>query len=208
MDVGGRPKRPPATGELSRRQFLVRAGIGTATLLIQPVSLSGFFREVTHSGESIVLRWNQAALQGVRDSKLGPPMVSRALAIVHTAAYDAWASYHRDAVATRLGGALRRPPAERTRANKEEAISFAAYRAAVDLFPGSRATVFDPLMASLGFDPTDSSTDASRPAGVGNLAAQALLEFRHADGANQVGNYADYTGYVSPNAPMDLVSGD
>ncbi|TMG09133.1 MAG: twin-arginine translocation signal domain-containing protein [Chloroflexi bacterium] len=46
VDAGGRPKRPPATGELSRRQFLVRAGIGTATLLIQPVSLSGFFRKV------------------------------------------------------------------------------------------------------------------------------------------------------------------
>jgi len=67
----------------------VRAGIGTATLLIQPVSLSGFFRKVTHSADSIVVRWNQAALQGVRDSKLGPPMVARALAIIHTCAYDA-----------------------------------------------------------------------------------------------------------------------
>jgi hypothetical protein len=34
-----------------------------------------------------------------------------------------------------------------------------------------------------------------------------VLEFRHADGANQLGNYADYTGYVSPNAPMNLVAG-
>lgn len=135
-------------------------------------------------------------------------MVSRALAVIHTAAYDAWAAYDRNAVGTRLGDALRRPPAERTRANKEEAISFAAYRAAVDLFPGNRSSVFDPLMAALGLDPSDASTDVSRPAGVGNLAAHDLLEFRHADGANQLGNYADYTGYVSPNAPMDLVSGD
>jgi hypothetical protein len=86
-------------------------------------------------------------------------------------------------------------------------MSFAAYRGCVDLFPASRATTFDPLMASLGFDPGDASTDASRASGVGNLAARALLEFRHADGANQLGGYADYTGYVSPNAPMDLVSG-
>ncbi len=134
-------------------------------------------------------------------------MVSRALAIVHTAAHDAWAAYDRDAVGTRLSGSLRRPPAERTRANKEEAISFAAYRAAVDLFPGSRSSVFDPLMATLGFDPGDAVTDTSQPAGVGNVVAQALLEFRHADGANQLGNYVDYTGYVSPNAPMDLLSG-
>ena len=34
-------------------------------------------------------------------------MVSRALAILHTCAYDAWAAYDRDAVGTRLGGVLR-----------------------------------------------------------------------------------------------------
>jgi len=164
-------------------------------------------------GDSVVVRWNQAALQGVRDSKLGPPMVARALATVHTCAYDAWAAYDRNAVGSRLGSDLRRPPAERTRANKEEAISFAAYRAAVDLFPGSRGTVFDPLMASLGYDRDDLGSDASRPAGVGNLAAHAVLEFRHRDGANQLGDepggvpgvpYSDYTGYRSPNEPMDL----
>src|SRR5437879_8195205 len=159
MDVGGRPKRPPATGELSRRQFLVRAGIGTATLLIQPVSLSGFFREVTHSGESIVVRWNEAALQGVRDSKLGPPMVARALAIVHTCVFDAWAAYDHRAVGTRFGAVLRRPPRERTLANINAAISFAAYRAAVDLFPGDRVSVFDPLMRRLGYEPADRTTD-------------------------------------------------
>jgi hypothetical protein len=193
---------------LSRRKFLRGAGVTGLALVAPSWARAATLPPTAHPrGDSIVMRWNQAALQGVRESKLGPPMVSRALAIVQTAAYDAWAAYDRDAVGTRLGGTLRRPPAERTRANKEEAISVAAYRAAVDLLPGSAATVFDPLMADLGFDPSDSSTDASRPAGVGNLAAHALLEFRHADGANQLGNYADYTGYVSPNAPLDLVSG-
>jgi hypothetical protein len=42
---------------------------------------------------TIVVQWNKAALQGVRDSKIGPPMVARALAIVHTCMYDAWALY-------------------------------------------------------------------------------------------------------------------
>ena len=192
----------------SRRRLLHGAGVaGLALIAPSWVRAATLPPQAPARGDSIVVRWNQAALQGVRDSKLGPPMVSRALAIVHTAAYDAWAAYDRAAIGTRLGGSLRQSPAERTRANKEEAISFAAYRAAVDLFPGSRTTVFDPLMAQLGFDPNDSSIDASRPAGVGNLAAYALLEFRHADGANQFGNYADYTGYASPNAPMDLVSG-
>jgi hypothetical protein len=58
-------------------------------------------------------------------------MVGRALAIVHTSAYDAWAAHDRIAVGTRLGGAVRVPPWKRTLANKNEAVSFAAYRAAV-----------------------------------------------------------------------------
>jgi len=163
--------------------------------------------------ESVVLRWNSAALQGVRDSKLGPPMVARALAIVHTSAYDAWAAYDHHAVGTQLGGALRRPPRERTLANKNSAISYAAYRAATDVFPADKAGVFDPLMRDLGLDPSDTTTDSTTPAGVGNLAAGAVLGYRHRDGANQLGDepggvagvpYSDYTGYRWSNDPMDI----
>ena len=86
----------------------------------------------------------------MRDSKPGPPMVARALATGHTRIYDAWAAYDQKAVGTRLGGSLRRPPAERTLPNIQQAISYAAYRAASDLFPGSISSVFDPLMQTLG----------------------------------------------------------
>src|SRR5205809_3717703 len=172
-----------------RHQRLRAASAGGALLLLPSWARAAVLPSPAKPRrDSVVVRWNEAALQGVRDSKLGPPMVSRALAILHTCAYDAWAAYDRDAVGTRLGGVLRRPPAERTRSNKEQAISFAAYRAAVDLFPASRATVFDPLMASLGYDPGEYTTDAALPAGVGNLVAHAVLEFRHQDGANQLGN--------------------
>ena len=37
--------------------------------------------------------WNSAALQGIRDAKLGAPVVARALAIDDTCMYDAWAAY-------------------------------------------------------------------------------------------------------------------
>ncbi len=69
-------------------------------------------------------RWLEAALQGVRDSKMGAPMVSRALAVVHTCMFDAWAAYDEKAIGTQLRGALRRPSVERTLANKERAISY------------------------------------------------------------------------------------
>jgi hypothetical protein len=52
---------------------------------------------------------NNAALQGVRDAKMGAPMAARALAIVHTCMYDAWAAYDERAVGTQLREALRRP---------------------------------------------------------------------------------------------------
>ena len=178
--------------------------------------LGGLPLDVFASGDSIVLLWNEAALQGVRDSKLGPPMVARALAIVHTCIFDAWAAYDHRAIGTQLGRALRRPPPERTLANINTAISFAAYRAAVDLFPRDRVSAFDPLMRLLGHDPANTTTDLSTPAGVGNLAARAVLEYRHRDGANQLGDepggnpgvaYSDYTGYSSANDPMDLRPG-
>ena len=199
---------------LSRRQLLRSAGAGGLALLLPgSARAQAFSSRAVKPAENVVLRWNDALLQGVRNSKLGPPMVSRALAIAHTSIFDAWAAYDGTAVGTRLGGALRRPARERSPANKNVAISFAAYRAAVDLFPGDKAAVFDPLMASLGFDPGDLTTDPSTPAGIGNLASRALLDFRHTDGANQLGDepggipgvpYSDYTGYRPVNGPMDI----
>jgi hypothetical protein len=138
-------------------------------------------------------------------------MVARALAIVHTCIYDAWAAYDQHALGTRLGGSLRQHPSHRRIANKNKAISFAAYRAVVDLFPGDKAPVFDPLMAKLGYDPNDTTTDTTTPSGVGNVACAAVLNFRHHDGSNQLGNltasgipYADYTGYVPVNLPSTV----
>src|SRR3954470_23093619 len=111
-----------------------------AGLLMFAVAVS--FGATCHA-DTIVVRWNDTALECVRQSRLGPPMVSRALGVVHTCIYDAWAAYDRVAVGTRLGGTLRRPAAERTEANKAKAISFAAYYALVDLFPGLQALADD-----------------------------------------------------------------
>ena len=123
----------------------------------------------------VELQWNSAALQGIRDAKLGAPVVARALAIVHTCMYDAWAAYDERAVGTQLGGALRRPAPERTLANKEQAISYAAYRALVDVLPVDANSVYIPLMKQLGYDPNDNSTDIETATGIGNVACAACL---------------------------------
>jgi hypothetical protein len=139
-------------------------------------------------------------------------MVARALAIGHTCMFDAWAAYDSKAVGTMYGGSLRRPAKEATDANKDKAISFAAYRAALDLFASDQATVFDPLMTALGYDPSDNSTDVTTPSGIGNVTCAAVLSFRHEDGSNQLGDapgsngkpYSDYTGFVAANAPSTV----
>src|SRR5262249_57342438 len=102
---------------------------------------------------------------------------------------------------------LRRPRSERTADNKQQAISFAAYRVLVDLFP-TQAAVFDSVMNSLGYNAGDLALDSS-PAGIGNISAQALLNYRHHDGSNQLGDlhpgaYSDYTGYTPVNTVDQL----
>ncbi len=178
-----------------------RVGLLTTALSLTAMGLL----PVAHADDTVVVTWDKAALQAIRDTHPGPPIVARMLAVTHTCIYDAWAAYDSVAVGTRLGGTLRRPMSERTLVNKNKAMSFAAYRALVDLFPTEQARL-NTVMTQLGYDPTDTSTDLTTPAGVGNVACQAVLDYRHQDGSNQLGDlhpgpYTDYTNYVSVNDP-------
>jgi hypothetical protein len=159
-------------------------------------------------GNTVVTQWNDAALEAIRITHPGPPIVARSLAITHTCMYDAWAAYDKKAKGTRFGNNLRRPNGERTVANKEKSVSYAAHECLSDLFPTEVAS-FDTLMNTLGYNPADSSTDLSTPVGVGNVAAKAVLDFRHHDGSNQLGDlhtgaYSDYTSYAPVNTPTTI----
>ena len=158
------------------------------------------------NSDNVVLKWNEELMQAIRahPAQTGPTVSSRAIGVLHTAIFDAWAAYDGTAVGVHWPGTLRRPPAERTAANKQKAISFAAYRVLTDLFPPARhpnigQVDFAGQMRELGYDPSDSSTDATTPQGIGNVVAQAVLDFRHADGSNQLNGYADTTGYQPVN---------
>ena len=135
-------------------------------------------------------------------------MVARALAIAHTCMYDAWAQYDAHAVATTvLCGSLRQDEGERNDTNKAEAISFAAYRCLVNLFPSAASVArLDAVMVKYGYDPADDSTDPETPVGIGNSAAAAVIEARRHDGSNQYGDEPNSTGPYSDCAldPEDL----
>ena len=157
------------------------------------------------AADNVVIYWNNAALHVIRANHPGPPQVARALAITHTCMYDAWSAYDPVASGVHSGVAWRRPFKEFTPGNQRKAISYAAYRCLLDLFPRER-TFLQKELSSLGYDPLDASTDLTTPAGIGNTAAAAIIKACHRDGANQLGDlepgpYEDYTGYQPVNGP-------
>jgi hypothetical protein len=183
------------------RRIVLKTGTG----LLVAAAGAGTFIEL-HSGlapifakqqtDNVVLQWNNAALQAIRDTNPGPTIGSRALAIMHTCMYDAWSVYDTVALPTQKNGI---PRQKNKWKDITQAVCYAAFSALMDLFPADTA-VFTSLMNNLGYDPTNTSTDTTTPTGVGNVAAQAVLSYRHGDGSNQLKGYADTTGYVPKNA--------
>jgi hypothetical protein len=154
---------------------------------------------------TVVVEWNKAALAEVRLNRFGPPVVARAMAIAHTCMYDAWTAYDPRAIGA-VWTTPRRPAAEFNDANKAKAVSHAAYRCLVNLFP-TGATRLQAVMRGLGHDPSDVSTNLATPQGIGNTAASAVINNRRFDASNQYGDlalgaYADYTGYAAVNGVM------
>jgi hypothetical protein len=194
---------------ISRRTFLTGAALAPAVTFLGCGGGGSSIKNNNNGGTRNVVRsTTDLTHAAVIATKPYPPAVARMHAIVCTAMFDAWAAYDAVAVGTQLKGTLRRPAIERTAANKQKAIAFAGYRALVDLFPAAaQKAAFDAHMSSLGYDVTDMSVDPTSSSGIGNMAASALLTFRHSDGANQLGDknggapYSDYSGYVSKNAP-------
>lgn len=168
---------------------------------------------------SIAYRWldiaEEATAREVDRHAARPTIISRTLAIWATAMYDAWAAYDDRAVGSRLGGTLRRPERERTDANRETAISYASYHALVYVYPEDKAWL-DDQMRAVGYDPARISLDPKKPEGIGHVAAEAVIEYRRRDGANQHGDepggdgtaYSDYTYYRPVNPPDRILDPD
>src|SRR5262252_10729105 len=81
------------------------------------------------------VQWNDATVSAIKATSAAPTVGSRALFIVHSAMYDAWAAYDSTAVGSISGAPPRQPQSAQTTANKAWAISYAAYRTLLDLFP-------------------------------------------------------------------------
>ncbi len=170
-------------------------------------------------GLSPAYRWldvaQEATAREVDRNAPRPTVIARTLSIWATCMYDAWAAYDATAVGSRLGNKLRRPEAERTAANKEKAISYAAYHALLYVYPDDK-DYLDEQMRAAGYDPAIVSDDPARPEGIGQIAAAAVIAYRRHDGANQHGEeaggdgtpYGDYTYYRPVNPPDRIIDPD
>ena len=138
--------------------------------------------------------------------------ISRITALTTTAWFDAIAPYHPTAVGVYTQFDQRQLDA--TNRNKNIAILHASLQVLSSLMP-QRTTQWRQMLASVGLDPANTSTDPATPAGIGNLAGRAVVRAREHDGMNQLGDaggcryncrpYADYLGYKPVNTAYKLL---
>src|SRR5207247_2642500 len=82
----------------------------------------------------MVIQWNQILLQAIRVDGTPPPKASRAMAIVHTAIYDAVNAIDRTHEFYLIS------PLAPPRASLDAAVAAAAHESLIHLFPAQSAT--------------------------------------------------------------------
>lgn len=161
---------------------LAACGADPLPIAARPAPRTGAAAEAeTETG--IVRGWNALALRAIRATQPGLPQATRALALLHTCMYNAWAAYDDDARQTVHGRAVRLPRAERSAASKAGAMSHAAHLVLCERFAAQRAG-FDARMAALGLAPARPAGQFT-PAGIGRTQATAMLEAWRGDGADE-----------------------
>lgn len=161
--------------------------------------------------ENRAYQWSEMVITGTAlDTdrfKPRPTITSRYIGLIFVAMFDAWSRYDEKAIPVYLSEVERQDADARTLANKEIAISYAAYRTLNEYY-FTDEPLFTKFMVELGLDPNNESLDPNTPEGIGNLAAKAVIEARKGDGANQYGEeegsngepYFNYVGYEPVNS--------
>lgn len=200
----------------------VAMSIGAASAEEMPKETPTLSLSSQRGDQSLAYDWMNVILEtAARDvDRVGarPTILARSMAISTNAMYDAWAAYDPVAVGIFYGADISRPESEHSQENKEVAIGYAVYRTLLDQYAHDKEWI-DAQAKERGIDPGNDTTDLSTPAGVGNVAAAAIIEYHHHDGANQMGNmpgstmakaYADYTYYkpVNPPSPGPILDPD
>ncbi len=89
------------------RRVVLKTGLGLAVLSTGIGTYFGLekaFTQAASSSTDVVIQWNNAVLQAIRNVNPGPTIAARALALTHTCMYDAWTAYDTNAVPTQSNG--------------------------------------------------------------------------------------------------------
>lgn len=140
------------------------------------------------AGADVVLDWNKVALNAIRVDKTSPPKASRALAIVHTAVFDAINS----ASSAPYEPYLVQPVEFISPISLEAAAAAAAHATLVDLFPARKATFDAALATSLAAIPN--GPEKSSGINWGESVAAQILAARKDDGSGTAVDYGAPTG--------------
>ena len=175
-------------------------GVSLVSLDLDPESQTVTIDDPT---PTVSVLWDQAIQVAVANTAPGPTIASRAYAMMHTAMYDAWSTFDATAASTLMQDTYQRPASENTEANKSVAMSYAAYRILDHLF-ADQSDIFAQVMQDLGLGIGANSTDPTTAPGIGNLMAEALIEYRETDGSNEENGYVDNTGYAPTNPVGDV----
>jgi hypothetical protein len=170
-----------------------------------------------HPKPSVAYDWANVILEATAREvdRVGarPTIISRQMAIALIAMFDSWSLYDSTATPTHLSAKLRRPLAQRTKANKERAIAWAAAQTLLNLYPDDKPWIQEQLQAR-GLSP-EKKTSAGSPEEFAQKSVDAILSARRNDGANQYGDrsknqkaYADYTDYKPVNTPTKVIDPD
>jgi len=181
-----------------------RLAITLARAAVIAFALAAFGSTAAAADQSVARRWNEILLSSIRRDLGRPTIHARNLFHVSVAMWDAWAAY--DTGDSEQWIANERHVAADPAAARREAISHAAYRVLLNRFaqsPGYATMLpqYQALMASLGFDHTNTSTLGDSPAAVGNRIGMAVVQFGQQDGSNQAGGYANRV-YQPVNPPL------
>jgi hypothetical protein len=147
---------------------------------------------------SLVVRWNEVAVQAIRYKSRKVTAMTRALYLVHQAMYDAWALYDDTARPVIADETLKRPASEHTEENKAAAVSQAAFTMLLALFPDYEraSSLFSNMLTDYGYEPYTSGENT--PEAIGFRVAREVLIYRSIDGANSAKDFLDVTSEKYP----------
>lgn len=169
---------------------------------------------------SVARQWNEALLEAIRNDFARPTVHARNLFHASVLLYDAWATYNPNANTYFIGKNINGyqcswgevAPVTDIKSAQEEAMSYASYRLISHRFQNSPGYAeiqqnIDALMASLGYNTNNTSTDYINgpPAAVGNYIAQCMIQFGLIDGSNEGGQYGNLH-YEPVNPPLVMLA--